>query len=71
MMNEINLQLLTPREAAKALGVRSSTLAVWRCRKRYPLRYVKVGGRVRYRMSDIESFLDARAVEGQQLTRKR
>lgn len=54
------LQLLTPRQAAKELGVSPGTLAVWRCKKRYPLRYIKVGSNVRYRMTDIEAFLTAR-----------
>ena len=54
--------LLTPRQAATELGVSPGTLAVWRCRKRYPLRYIKVGSKVRYRLADIEKFLDARTV---------
>ena len=53
-------QLLTPRQAATELGVSPGTLAVWRCRKRYPLRYIKVGSKVRYRLTDIEKFLTAR-----------
>lgn len=52
--------LLTPREVAKALGVSVRTLAVWRCERRYDLRYVKVGACVRYRRSDLERFLDER-----------
>lgn len=56
------LQLLTPREAAAHLGVAAGTLAIWRCKKRYALRYVKVGSKVRYRLADIEKFLEARTV---------
>jgi excisionase family DNA binding protein len=55
------LHLLTPREAAKELGVSPGTLAIWRCKKRYSLRYYKVGYRVRYRMKDIESFIESRS----------
>ena len=55
------LQLLTPLEAAQALGISAGTLAVWRCLERYPLRYIKVGYRVRYRLKDLEAFLEARA----------
>jgi len=50
--------LLTPTEVAKALGVSISTLAIWRCERRYHLSYVKVGARVRYRRSDVEAFLN-------------
>ncbi len=50
-------QLLTPQTVSKLLGVTQHTLAVWRCSKRYPLPYVKVGGLVRYRASDVEAFI--------------
>lgn len=49
--------LLTPGEVAARLGVSSNTLAVWRCCKRYPLAYVKVGTRVRYRSEDVDQFV--------------
>lgn len=52
--------LLTPPEVAKALGVSVRTLAVWRCERRYDLRYVKVGACVRYRRRDVDAFLDER-----------
>ena len=45
-----NLKLLT----AELLGVDKQTLANWRCTKREDLKYVKIGGRVRYRVSDWE-----------------
>ena len=48
-----SLPPLTPRQAASELGVSPATLAVWRCHKRYPLRYIKVGSKVRYRLTDI------------------
>jgi hypothetical protein len=44
------------------MDVTPATLAVWRCTKRYPLRYIKVGSKVRYRLADIESFLALRTV---------
>jgi predicted site-specific integrase-resolvase len=53
--------LLTPEKTAELLGVSTNTLACWRSTKRYPLAYLLVGSRVRYRTSDIERFLDARA----------
>ncbi|WP_382155467.1 helix-turn-helix domain-containing protein [Hydrogenophaga sp. ANAO-22] len=50
--------LLTPREASTYLCVPTTTLAVWRSTGRVKLPYVKVGGHVRYRLEDIESFLN-------------
>ncbi len=41
------------------LMVRTDTLAVWRSTKRYDLPYVKVGRLVRYKLTDIEAFLNA------------
>jgi excisionase family DNA binding protein len=55
-----NTELLTPGEAADFLGLSPGTLAIWPCKKRYPLRYVRVGSRVKYRRRDLEAFLDAR-----------
>ena len=49
--------LLTPTQVADRLGVSPNTLAVWRCCKRYPLAYVKVGTRVRYRTEDVDRFV--------------
>jgi excisionase family DNA binding protein len=56
-------ELLTTEQAAEKLRVQVNTLAVWRCHKRYPLRYVKIGSKVLYRASDIEKFLEARTEE--------
>lgn len=48
--------LLSPQDVADRLGVSATTLATWRCTKRYPLPYVKVGRLVRYRLADVEAF---------------
>jgi excisionase family DNA binding protein len=50
------------KEAAEILGVTPGTLSVWRCTRRYPLPYVKVGRSVRYRMADLEAFIESRTV---------
>lgn len=55
--------LKTPAEAAALLGVSPGTLSVWRSTRRYPLTYVKVGSKVRYREQDIAAFLESRVVE--------
>lgn len=55
--------LLTPQDVADRLGVSTTTLSTWRCTKRYPLTYVKVGRLVRYRVSDVEAFEVSRLQE--------
>ena len=40
---------LTTPEAAAYLGVKPTTLEVWRSTKRYPLPYIKIGTKVFYR----------------------
>ncbi|MCE9547629.1 MAG: helix-turn-helix domain-containing protein [Planctomycetia bacterium] len=55
-------RLLTEVEAAELLSIRRQTLSVWRCTKRYPLDYVKIGRSVRYKMSAINKFLERRTV---------
>lgn len=52
--------LRTEVESAQFLGVKPTTLQIWRCTKRYPLPYIKVGRLVRYRQSDLEAFLTSR-----------
>lgn len=53
-------QLLTPQQAAEYLGIDAGSLSVWRSTKRYPLPYVKVGRLVKYRLSDLEAFIEGR-----------
>ena len=51
-------KLLTTEEAAKMLGVKSTTLTVWRCSGKYNLPYIKIGKRnVMYLERDIEEFI--------------
>ncbi|WP_423820704.1 helix-turn-helix domain-containing protein [Salinisphaera sp. SPP-AMP-43] len=57
MHNEAN-RLLTPNQVAELLGVTVHTLAVWRCTKRYPLTFLKIGSRVRYRQADVDAFIN-------------
>lgn len=59
----IFLDRYTSKEAAEILGVREETLAAWRCTKRYPLSYVKIGRKVFYRGKDLEKFIESRVVE--------
>lgn len=54
--------LFTPKEAARYMRLSPGTLAVWRCTKRYPLNFVKVGRAVRYAKSDLDAFLIQRLI---------
>lgn len=49
-------------EAAHYLGLQKTTLEAWRCRGGGP-RYVKLGRAVRYRLSDLDAWLDSRVRE--------
>ena len=51
-------QLLTRKEASKFLGVKENTLAVWATNKRYNLPFYKVGRLVKYKISDLEEFIN-------------
>lgn len=55
-----NLQVFNRKTAAKYLGVSPNTLAVWACTKRYNLKYIKMGRAVRYRLHDLEKFVEER-----------
>jgi hypothetical protein len=69
MLNENDL--LNPREAASLLHMAPATLAIWRCRKRYDLAYLKVGRKVLYRRSDLEAFLQSSIQQGSISPRRR
>ncbi|MEU1642042.1 helix-turn-helix transcriptional regulator [Micromonospora zamorensis] len=49
--------LADPRQVAAYLGVAEKTLRQWRYLKTGP-KFTKVGGRIRYRWSDVEKYLD-------------
>lgn len=51
---------LTPEEAAKLLGVKPATLAVWRSTGRYAVPYYKVGRNVRYSREELLAWREAR-----------
>ena len=56
------IELMTTSEAANFLRLKKETLVIWRCTKRYPLPFLKVGGRVLYKLSDLEKFIENRTV---------
>lgn len=51
-------RLLTEAEAAELLGLKQNTLNNWRCTHRVPLPYVRVGRAIRYRLADIQAFIE-------------
>lgn len=51
--------LLTRREAAQRLGLSPHTLAVWSCTGRVKIPEVRLGRSVRYRLSDVDAFVEA------------
>lgn len=57
---------LPNRAAAAYLGITEHTLDVWRCTKRYPIPYIKVGSRIFYLKADLDRWLESRlaGVEG-------
>lgn len=58
---ERNPKLLDDKQAAEYLTVSAGTLSVWRSTGRYALPFIKVGRMVRYRVVDLDAWLDARA----------
>lgn len=58
-------KLLKPEDVASTLGVTVETLNVWRATKRYNLPYVKSGRLVRYRLQDVENFIQSRLIGGE------
>lgn len=59
---KITSNLLSRLEAAEYLGVSANTLAVWACTNRYGLPLVKVGRLVKYRLDDLNGFIESRTV---------
>lgn len=52
--------LLDERKAAEVLGLSPGTLSVWRSTGRYQVPFVKVGHLVRYRLTDLDAWLESR-----------
>jgi hypothetical protein len=67
MENEL---LISADVVAKLLGVTVGTLSVWRCTRRYPLPYVKVGHLIRYRREDVTSFVASRVMNAPETTER-
>jgi excisionase family DNA binding protein len=53
-------ELLSRAEAAAYLGVSKMTLEDWACSGRVNLPFIKIGGRAKYRKSDLDRWISAR-----------
>ena len=51
-------RLLSRREAAKYIGFKPNTLAVWACNGRFDLKPIKIGRSVRYKKSVLDKFME-------------
>lgn len=58
------MDTLTPKEAARQLGIKVETLSKWRATRRYPLPYIKSGATVLYFQKDVDAFQESRRVSG-------
>jgi len=57
--------LLTPQEAADYLKLSIHTLSTWRSRQNIDgPPWIEAGGSIRYRRSDLESWIDSRTKNG-------
>jgi len=52
--------LIDEKQAASILQVSPGTLSVWRSTGRYQIPFIKVGRLVRYRLSDLNAWLESR-----------
>lgn len=57
-----SLKLMDTEEAAVFLTIKPNTLEIWRMKNIGP-DYLKIGGAVRYRVSDLRKFIDASTQE--------
>lgn len=56
--------LMTDEEVLGVLKIPPPTLAAWRCNGRVKgLPFVKIGGAIRYRSSDVQAFIQANVTQ--------
>jgi excisionase family DNA binding protein len=53
--------LLNNDEAAKVLNVTAGTLHVWRSTGRQKIKFIRVGSKIRYRLSDLLEWLESQS----------
>ncbi|MHA1540782.1 MAG: helix-turn-helix domain-containing protein [Alphaproteobacteria bacterium] len=60
MIAENKNKLFTTKETSQYIGITQGTLAVWRTTKRYKIPYIKIGRLVKYRKSDLDTWIESR-----------
>ena len=55
MKRKLEYNYISAKEVERALGISEKTLANWRSQGRGPI-YYKLGGKVRYEVSDLEDW---------------
>jgi len=59
-------KLLTPQQAGDYLGgIPPATLQAWRTHQRYPLPYVRIGRLIRYKVEDLQAFVESRTISSE------
>ena len=53
----VNSNLLDTKEAAEYLHLKPNTLEVWRSQDPDKVKFVKIGGKIRYRLEDLQEFI--------------
>ena len=63
MLAQINpsTRVLLTGEVSALLNIRPQTLAIWWCKRRYDLPFIKVGRLIRYRAADVEQWPQGRS----------
>ena len=64
--NEMNNIYLNTKEASRYLHIKISTLAVWRTNKKYNIPYTKCGGKILYKITDLDNWLTSREVKSEE-----
>lgn len=64
--NEMNNIYLNTKEASRYLHIKTSTLAVWRTNKTYNIPYTKCGGKILYKITDLDNWLASREVKSEE-----
>ena len=68
-LHSVESDLLSREQAAAYLGVAVQTLAIWKSARRYDLPFVKVGRLVRYKRSELETFISRHSSSNVPVTR--
>ena len=68
LLQKFESDLLTREQAAAYLGVAVQTLAMWKWAKRYDLPFVRIGRLIKYKRSDLDSFITRHSASQHQNT---